>query len=389
MADRYRYISGDSHLEVNSNRWVHRVAEKYRTVAPKVVTMPDGGDGWTVEGLPPRENYSDLYGGKGRDVWRPYGQTYEATAGTGPGEQRVREQGQDGIDGEVLFPGQVSGPKFWRLIKDDEAYKAVVRGYNDWLADEYCAVDPHRLIGLGVLPWCSVKDAIAEMEHSAELGMKGVLLTGFPNGTGHPAPEDDEFWAAALSMDMPVAIHVDVDRTGARAGPVFVYPKEMGDVPRGLVEQVAHFSPTRGSGGVGAVQMVLSGLFDRFPKLRILLAENQIGWVPFFLQTADVRYERHIAWTEELLGFEPLSRPPSAYILDHFLWGFQFDPVGVELRHHLGVHNLVWGSDFPHQESDWPNSLGVIERNFAGVPEEERYKMVAGNVIDFFRLTDG
>ena len=48
MADRYRYISGDSHLEVNSNRWVHRVAEKYRTVAPKVVTMPDGGDGWTV-----------------------------------------------------------------------------------------------------------------------------------------------------------------------------------------------------------------------------------------------------------------------------------------------------------------------------------------------------
>ena len=102
MADRYRYISVDSHLEVNSNRWVHRVAEKYRTVAPKVVTMPDGGDGWTVEGLPPRENYPDLYGGKGRDVWRPYGQTYEATAGTGPGEQRVREQEQNGIDGEVL-----------------------------------------------------------------------------------------------------------------------------------------------------------------------------------------------------------------------------------------------------------------------------------------------
>ena len=132
--------------------------------------------------------------------------------------------------------------------------------------------------------------------------------------------------------------------------------------------------------------MGLSGLFDRFPNLRIFFAENQIGWVPFFLQAADVRYDRHVRWAERLLGFKPLRRLPSEYIREHCLWGFQFDRVGVELRHKINVDGLIWGSDFPHQESDWPESMSIIERNFAGVPELEKYKMVCGNAVEFFQL---
>ena len=99
-----------------------------------------------------------------------------------------------------------------------------------------------------------------------------------------------------------------------------------------------------------------------------------------------MRYERHHHWAERLLGFEPLRRPPSEYIREHCLWGFQFDRVGVELRHKLGVDKLLWGSDFPHQESDWPESLKIIEKNFAGVPEDEKYQMICGNAVEFFRL---
>src|SRR5262249_18803120 len=84
--------------------------------------------------------------GLGRDVWKPYGQNYATTPGTGPAEQRLKEQDIDGIDAEVLFPGQASGPYFWRYIRDDEAYKACVRAYNDFLAEDYCSVAPDRLI---------------------------------------------------------------------------------------------------------------------------------------------------------------------------------------------------------------------------------------------------
>jgi predicted TIM-barrel fold metal-dependent hydrolase len=191
-------------------------------------------------------------------------------------------------------------------------------------------------------------------------------------------------------MKMPISVHVDLDRSGERAAPLFKYPRETPDIMtrlnHDLVDQVARFGPVRGNGSVAAVQWVLSGVFDRYPQLKIFFAENQIGWVPFFLQGADVRYDRHYRWAERLLGFTPLDRPPSEYIREHCLWGFQYDRVGVELRHKINVDHLIWGSDFPHQESDWPESRKIIEKNFAGIPETETYKMICGNAVDFFHL---
>jgi predicted TIM-barrel fold metal-dependent hydrolase len=392
VAMKYRYISGDSHLEIDSKHWINRIPIPYRDQAPRLMPQLDGSDMWTINDKITRPAAAaDLYGGKGRDEYLPFGGKYEGTPGTGSPQQRIQEQDRDGIDAEVLFPSQQGGPKFWRRIQDDDAYKAVVRAYNGWLAEEYCAVDPDRLIGVGILPLVhDVADVIAEMESCVKMGLKTVLLQGFPSGKAYPSEEDDRFWAAALDLNMPISVHVDLDRSGERAGPLFKYPKEPDEVMKklsqDLVYQVGRFGPVRGNGSVAAVQWVLSGLFDRFPKLKIFFAENQIGWIPFFLQGADVRYDRHYRWAQRLLGFKPLSRPPSEIIRQHCLWGFQFDRVGVELRHKINVEHLIWGSDFPHQESDWPESLNVIERNFAGVPEAEKHKMVCGNAVEFFHL---
>ena len=153
MARTYRYISGDSHLEIDSKHWIDRVPAKYRDQAPRLVRQADGSDAWKIgENIVRPAAAADLYGGKGRDEYVPFGGRYEGTPGTGSPEQRIREQDQDGIDAEVLFPSQQGGPKFWRRIEDDAAYKAVVHAYNSWLAEEYCAVDPSRLIGVGILP---------------------------------------------------------------------------------------------------------------------------------------------------------------------------------------------------------------------------------------------
>jgi len=107
------------------------------------------------------------------------------------------------------------------------------------------------------------------------------------------------------------------------------------------------------------------------------------------MTVADERYDRHIYWAQQLLGFEPLPNGhPSDYIRRNVAWGFQRDPAGVQIRHWIGVENLIWGSDFPHQESEYPNSMKVIEENFANVPEDEAHRMTCGNVIDFFHLED-
>ncbi len=393
MPRSYRYISADSHLEIDSKHWLPRVPDKYRALAPRLVRQSDGSDAWTIgDKITRPAAAADLYGGKGRDQYLPFNGRYEGTPGTGSAAQRVREQDQDGIDAEVLFPSQQGGPKFWRRIEDNAAYKAIVRAYNAWLAEEYCATAPDRLIGVGILPLgCGLPEILEELEYCATAGFKSVLLQGFPSGKAHPSDEDDRFWSRALELNMPVSVHVDLDRTGERKGPLFKYPQEpdevMNKLTHDLVDQVSRFGPVRGNGAVAAVQWVLSGLFDRFPTLRIFFAENQIGWIPFFLQAADVRYDRHHRWAERLLGLKRLERPPSAYIREHCLWGFQYDRVGVELRHKINVDHLMWGSDFPHQESDWPESLKIIDKNFAGVPDEEKHKMVCRNAMDFFRLS--
>jgi hypothetical protein len=95
---------------------------------------------------------------------------------------------------------------------------------------------------------------------------------------------------------------------------------------------------------------------------------------------------RHRHWAQEVLGWQPLPRKPTDHLKAHILWGFQQDSVGVRLRDLLGVDRLIWATDFPPQESEYPHSHSVIETSFAGVPAEETTQMVAGNVIAFFHL---
>jgi len=388
----FPFISGDSHLETHPRHWVDRVPAQHRDRAPRVARLADGTDAWLVEGTPIRRiSWGDLYGGKGRQQFgRTEAMTYDNTPGTGSPEQRIREQDEDGIAAEILFPGQQTGPRLWRSIADDEAYISIIQAWNSWLAEDYCSTDPKRLIGLGVLPWAGVEPAIAEMERCAKLGLKAVVLGVFPSAKSHPTPEDDKFWAAAVDMKMPVAVHVEFDRNGPRKGPLFKYPKTPGPNEEGrpLVDHVSNpkFAMV---GAVNAVQLLFAGVFDRFPSLRLFFAETQIGWLPHFMEQADELYEWHRHEGERALGMKQLDRRPSDYVREHCYWGFQYNPVGVQMRSHIGVDKLIWATDFPHMGSEFPNTrTKVIERNFGSVPDADVHRMVCGNVCDFFGLDE-
>jgi predicted TIM-barrel fold metal-dependent hydrolase len=383
MTREYRIISGDTHLEVPAWRWTNRVPERYRDRAPRTVRLANGGDALLVEGQPLRENANDMYGGK-RDTWRPTGNNYDNTPGTGSPEERLRCLDIDGMDAEVMFHSVVHGPRTWRSIRDDDVYKACIRAYNDFMAEEYAAFAPERFFPMGVIPQTNLRDALEEMAHCQQMGLKGVSLQAFPSGKEYPTPEDDAFWAEALRTQMPVTVHVELVRTsGNRDGSLVKFPKAFGG--QDLADRLVKFART---GGFNVVQLILGGVFDRFPDLRILFAENQLCWVPVFMTVMEERYEKHLGWAQELLGFEPLRcGKPSDYVRRHVLWGFQHDPAGVQLRDWYGEDNAIWGSDFPHQESEYPHSLDVIESNFRGVPDEVRYKMTCGNALKFFHLS--
>jgi hypothetical protein len=113
-----------------------------------------------------------------------------------------------------------------------------------------------------------------------------------------------------------------------------------------------------------------------------------IGWLEYALWQIDDHYERYKYLGQAVYGMDYLERMPSDYIKQHCMWGFLSDPIGIRRRDAVGMQNVMWGSDFAHAASEWPNSLKVIDRDFAGVPEPDRYAMLAGNAISYFRLTD-
>jgi predicted TIM-barrel fold metal-dependent hydrolase len=380
MAHKYRLFSADSHLEISPQRWTGRVPEKYRDRAPRLIQLPNGGDGIIVEGQPVYVLGLAVAG-------RPYeehqltGLNYATSAGAGSPEQRLKEQDRDGIDGEILFTS-AGNLGFWRGIRNDDAYLAVLHAYNEFLVEEYTACNRDRLLAMGVIPAHSVDAAIREMEYCARQGLKGVLINTFPSGKLYPSLEDDRFWAAALDLNMPVTVHVGLQKTD---GPLFKYDKSPGEVAFGG-DPIRVLTRFAGASGLNAVQLVLSGIFDRYPKLKIYWAETQMGWLPYFYEQLDDVYKRSRYWMERDFGVTPLKREPSAYIREHCLWGFIYDPIGVRLRYDVGVDHIMWGNDFPHSAGDWPNSKRVIEDMFSGVPEDEKQKILVDNAVGYFHL---
>jgi predicted TIM-barrel fold metal-dependent hydrolase len=395
MRRPYRCISADTHLDGLPTRHHHRIPKEYRDLAPQLVRLPTGGDAIITEDFQLRLKNSAQYAGTPPDEYIPnfFGtSTYDESApGWGSAEDRVRDMNLDGVDANVIYPSNFIVSLYdGTRLRDPKAYNALIRAYNDWMWEEYCAVAPDRLIGLALMPASGVEAAIAEMEHCARIGVKGIELSTFPSGRVNPTPEDDRFWAAALDLDMPVTIHGSVHKLRyPYAGDRFRFPLEpvmFDNHSRGenFIQRLAEGAL---NGGTDMVKLIVAGVFDRFPRLKIYWGENQIGWVPHYLEEMDHEYRAHGHWAEKLYGVE-LSRLPSEYVHEHAHWGFVHNRVGVEMRHKIGVDKLMWGNDFPHVRTEWPHSMEVIDDQFAGVPDDERYQMVCGNAIAYFHLED-
>ena len=385
MARTYRFISADSHYESPPEHWTHRVAMQYRDRAPRRIKLANGKDALALEGKPLIYGGTSLFGGRAPEVFDPTILDYDNTPGCGPAEQRLREQDLDGIDAEVLFALDVRNS----AIRDRAALIGVVQGFNDFFAEEYCAVDRDRLIGMAVMPNSGVAEDIAEMERCKGMGLKGAWLSTYPSGKSVPTAEDDRFWAAALDLDMPLVIHTGFPtKVGSRETALFNYPKEpQGEQrpPTDFVQRFARQAPHH-SGSVEVSQIIIASVFDRFPKLQIYWAENNVGWLPYFGEQIDHEYETNRFWAERQMGLPRLKRLPSEYLKENAHWGFFEDRIGMKLRHEIGVDRIMWSTDFPHVVTRWPNSLKALDSQMTGVPDDEKRKMAADNAIKFFHL---
>jgi predicted TIM-barrel fold metal-dependent hydrolase len=276
----YKIISADTHLEISPEQWTWRLPAKYRDRGPRVVPLrpqdlPPGlpvfGEGWIAEGIDKVVPLGmNLAAGKKPDERRTYGWYYrENHIGAGDAAQRVREMDQDGVDAEVEYAA-VAGPGFLGRIKDRDLYLACIEAYNDYLGKDYCAHAPDRLWGLAQVPMTGIEDAVAELKRTRGYkGIKGWQLGAWPSGKGYPSETDDTFWSLALQLKAPVTAHVTFSQDAAGE------PKRSGQILEGtgaLLHAVMSGGCPRPAYTV--CQMMVHGVFDRFPDLRILFAET-------------------------------------------------------------------------------------------------------------------
>jgi len=129
--------------------------------------------------------------------------------------------------------------------------------------------------------------------------------------------------------------------------------------------------------------LIFAGVLERFPRLKFVSAENDIAWVPHLLERADKYYRRLKQ------GYDaPLSLKPSEYSRRQLYYTFIDDPMGLKTYHLTGsADNFMWSTDYPHQAATWPHSQEVLARDFQGVPEEDKRKIVRENAARLYGFT--
>jgi hypothetical protein len=126
--------------------------------------------------------------------------------------------------------------------------------------------------------------------------------------------------------------------------------------------------------------MTMGGVFDRFPKLKMVLVETYADWMPETIAFFDEVYEQH-------RGQLPAKRKPSEYWADHCMTCMSFMRMcEVAVRHKIGIDTVAFGRDYPHIESTWPNTKAWLHAVFDGVPENEVNAMLTDNPIRFLGL---
>jgi predicted TIM-barrel fold metal-dependent hydrolase len=279
---------------------------------------------------------------------------------------------RDGVEAEVIFP-EVGGAKLCtpQFLGDD--WRECLTGFNEAMAD-FASHDPRRLLTAYQLPLHDVDFAVSEVRRVARQGARCVQMHPFPAELGLPDVHDgryDPLWAELGEAGIAVLNHLDIKQS-------------MWDVfRRDPTPQKGIFTAMPVASMTETVMFwILTGTLERFPKLRVLLVEPGLGWLPYFFEFLDERMDLHYQ-------FPGVKLKPSEYFERQMGASFMYEPRGVrDCYQAFGADCLYWSTDFPHPATCWPNSQEQVRRQFAeaGVPEAERAKITSGNAARLFGL---
>ena len=278
----------------------------------------------------------------------------------------VADMDLDGVAGGVLYPSM--GLSLYR-VPDDDLLSAILRTSNDWLVD-FCEPYPRRLKGIAMINLDDVDEALKELQRTAKIGLAGAMVATRAGRQPYDHPMYEPFWAAAQDLEMPISLHTGCIRATADS--------QFDSIESSAAEFTNHEYHVRNA----IAELIFAGVFERYPKLKVGAVEFEILWAPYFMGRMDNTYRERTSG-RDIARFKG-GAMPSDFFRSNIFISFQEDPLGIQLRSHIGVDNLMWASDYPHSESTFPKSGEIVEELLRDVPEQEKAKIAGGNSASLY-----
>jgi predicted TIM-barrel fold metal-dependent hydrolase len=293
-------------------------------------------------------------------------------------ELRVKDQDRDGVQGEVLY-GILGATG---RLNDPEAAIETMRIYNEWLAD-FCSARPDRFAGLASIPNHPLEAAIAEVERVVKRGaLRGLDIANSADLKPLWDPYWNPLWDVIDSCGLPLHFHTvggftpDHIRKVILIGsdPTRAKLPDAPDVPLPVARAAFATNLTQFQINMANIltSMIFSGVLERHPRLKLVLGESGIGWIPYVLWRSDAE------WEDQFKDLS-LTMPPSEYWRRQCWATYQTDPIGVKLIDELGADRIMWGSDFPHPDGVWPDSQEIIQKELGHLPADVRSRVICDN----------
>ncbi len=365
-------ISVDDHIIEPPDMFKNHLPKKYLEDAPRLVHQDSGADVWKFRDIVIPNVALNAVAGRPKEE---YGLEPDGLDEIRPGcfdvDERVKDMNAGGVLAQMNFP---SFPGFAARLfaTDDPDFSlALVKAYNDWHIDEWCGAHPGRFIPMALPVIWDAEQCAKEVRRVSEKGVHSLTFSENPAALGYPSFHDpywNPLWKALVDTETVLSVHIG--SSGRLSIPAVDSPPDVMITlqPMNIVQ--------------AAADLLWSQPVKDYPDLKIALSEGGTGWIPYFLERVDRTFEMHSTWTLQDFG----GKLPSEVFREHFLTCFISDPLGVKLRHEIGVDNISWEMDYPHSDSVWPNAPEELSGVFdaENVPDDEINKITHLNAMRWY-----
>lgn len=383
-----KIIDTDTHLTEPHDLWIKRAPASIRDRVPQV-KMLNGQRCWVIDGDKSighgaHPNSAVLKeGGKVRELDRFLGLQFEEVhTGSSSVKERLALMDEAGIYAQIVYPNILGFGGQASAKVDPELRLECVKIYNDAMA-ELQEESGQRLFPMALLPWWDVKQAVAETERCANMGLRGININSDPHTSkdeeGNYLPDLGRehwfpLWEVCTDRKMPINFHIGASETAIDWMGKQGWPGLTRDLRSGISGAMIFFN-----NGAVMSNLIYSGILDRYKDLKFVSVESGIGWVPFLLEALDYQLD-------EIAEGKSFEKRPSEYFQSNFYACFWFEKGRnmAETVRRVGVDNCLFETDFPHPTSLWP--VDNLEERTADLTSEERAKVLSLNAAKLYNI---